>query len=279
MRKFSFVLMALFCATALFTACSDDDDDKDSGNGKGEGNGGSGVEVLSNKVSKIVSSHDGVERRTYLFAYDANERLSKITETTNGSTNRVTNITYGDNQITLSVEGQDEPTVIKMKDGRVVSSVEYYGNDYRSEYAYAYSGKYLSKITCKDFTKNNETWKEAGSDESTLTVKDGNLMGIVSTYDYGEEDAGTVTATFEISNTANNANIDLYGFVTEDNVLLLCVAGDRFKKLPAKYTDQEEGEQSDVTTFAYEVNQDGYVTKITQTEDGSYVTVYSVTYE
>lgn len=279
MRRFSFILMALFCTTTLFTACSDDDDDKDGGNGKGEGNGGSGVDVLSKKVSKIVSSHNGVEETTCLFAYDANERLSKITETRNGSTGKVTNITYGDNQITLSVEGRNEPTVIKMKDGRAVSSVEYYGNDDRSEYTYAYSGKYLSKIACKDFTKNNETWEEDGSDESTLTVKDGNLMGIVSTYDYGEEETGTCTTTFEMSNTDNNANIDLYGFMMEDNILLLCVAGDRFKKLPAKYTDQEEGEQPDVTTFAYEVNQEGYVTKITQTEDGRYVTVYSVTYE
>ncbi len=48
MKKFYFALMALFCATALFTGCSDDDDDE-KGNGQGSGNG-SGVEILSKKI-------------------------------------------------------------------------------------------------------------------------------------------------------------------------------------------------------------------------------------
>lgn len=278
MRKFYFILMALFCTT-LFMGCDKDDDD-DNGNGQGAGNGGSGVVVLAKKISKIVSSHNGTPETTYLYAYDGPGRLTKITKTYRGSTDEdVTNITYGDNKITLTSK-DNEVSVITLKDGRATSFVDYDGSDYRSEYAYTYAGKYLSKAVCKDFQKNNTTWEEDGSDESTYTVKDGNLLNVVYSYNYGVDDTGKSTMTLEMSNIDNNTNIDLYGFMMDDEVFLLCTVGDRYKKLPAKITDQEEGEKDDVTTYSYKTDKDGYITEMTETEDnGKYVTVYTITYE
>lgn len=278
MRKFYFILMVLFCTT-LFMGCDKDDDD-DNGNGQGAGNGGSGVVVLAKKISKIVSSHNGTPGTTYFYAYDGNGRLTKITETYQGSTSEdVTNITYGDNKITLTSNGK-EASVITLKDGRATSFLDYDGSDYRSEYTYTYAGKYLSKAVCKDFEKNKDTWESDGSDESTYTVKDGNLLNVVYSYNYGVDDTGKSTMTLEMSNTDNNTNIDLYGFVMSDELFLLCTVGDRYKKLPAKITDQEEGEKDDVTTYSYKTDKDGYITEMTETEDnGKYVTVYTITYE
>lgn len=269
--------MALFCTT-LFMGCDKDDDD-DNGNGQGAGNGGSGVVVLAKKISKIVSSHNGTPETTYLYAYDGNGRLTKITETYRGSTSEdVTNITYGDNKITLTSK-DNEVSVITLKDGRATSFVDYDGSDYRSEYAYTYAGKYLSKAVCKDFQKNNATWEEDGSDESTYTVKDGNLLNVINSYNYGVDNTGKYSTSLEMSNTDNNTNIDLYGFVMGDEVFLLCTVGDRYKKLPAKVTGQEEGEEDDVTTYSYKTDKDGYITEMTETEDGNDVTVYTITYE
>ena len=94
MKKFYFALMALFCATALFTGCSDDDDDE-KGNGQGSGNG-SGVEILSKKIVKIIS-HNETESEKFitLFQYDANNRLSKMTDIEeDGTETEVTDIIY-----------------------------------------------------------------------------------------------------------------------------------------------------------------------------------------
>lgn len=278
MRKFCFILMALLCTTAMFIGCSDDDDD-DNGNGQGAGNGGSGVMVLPKKVSKIVTSHNGLQAMTDLFAYDAKGRLTKITDTEYGDKREyITNITYGDNKITLS-KG-DEPSVITLKDGKAISYIDYDGSNRRSEYTYTYSGKYLSKAVCKDFKKNNDTWENDGSDEANYTVKDGNLLNMVYSYNNGIDDTGKGTITYEMSNIDNNTNIDLYGYVMAEDVFLLCAVGDRSKKLPAKVVDQEEGEEADVTTYTYKTDKEGYITEITETEDdGKYVTEYAITYE
>lgn len=279
MRKFYFILMALFCATALFTGCSDDDDDK-KGNGQGAGNGGSGVEVLSRKIARMVVSYSDEDHdNTFLFAYDTKGRLSKITEIYgSNSSGDVTDFTYGDDKITITADGNKEASVIQLKDGRAASFVEYDGTNYRLEYTYSYAGKYLSKAICKDFVKFNSEWKEDGSGISTFTVKDGNLVSLnyVYTYEGGTEEN---ESTLEMSNVNNNTNIDLYGMIMDEKVFLLCVAGDRYQKLPAKVTTKEEGGKDNVTVYSYEVDKEGYITKFTMTEADGYKMVYTITYE
>lgn len=270
--------MALLCSIALFTGCSDDDGD-DKGNGQGAGNGGSGVEVVNKKISKIVSTLNGSQGTTYLYAYDGNGRLTKITEASKGSTSDdVTNITYGNNKITLTIN-ENESSVITLKDGKATSFVDYDGSNYRSEYAYTYSGNYLSKTVCKDFEKKNETWENDGSDESIFTMNAGNLIQMVNSYDYGPNNTGKSTTTLEISNIDNNTNIDLYGLIMGDDAFLLCAVGDRYKKLPAKVTKQEEGGNADIMTYSYKTDKDGYIIEMTETGERNYVMVYTITYE
>ncbi len=125
MKKFYFALMALFCATALFTGCSDDDDDE-KGNGQGSGNG-SGVEILSKKIVKIIS-HNETESEKFiiLFQYDANNRLSKMTDIEeDGTETEVTDIIYEDNKITITTTSTENKSVIQLQDGKAVSFIEY----------------------------------------------------------------------------------------------------------------------------------------------------------
>ena len=56
------------------------------------------------------------------------------------------------------------------------------------------------------------------------------------------------------------------------------VVGDRFKKLPVKIISTDEGKE-DITTYTYEVDKDGYITKIIEKMDNEDGYTFEITYE
>lgn len=288
MRKFCFILTALFCA-ALFTSCTDDDKDDEGGNGQGGGNGGSGVVILPKKVKEIVvsyksrySSQEHIDRTT-LYAYDAQERVSSITTTEPGNTtSRVKSFTYTDNKITIEEEN-NEPIIIELKDGRAVSSSEYEGEKYIIQGSYTYSGNYLSKLIKKVVNEdvNDGSMQNYLRDSSIFVVKDGNLDSVdYYYYYYDENEKQKGIMSYVINNERdNNVNLDLYGLLIGEDVILLNLTGTRYRKLPSLLTDRDElSDKTDVTHYSYKV-EEGYITKITEAMEGEDEYFYTITYE
>lgn len=280
-------MMAAFSFAVLFTGCSDDDDKDNKGNGAG--NGGSGVTVLPKRVAKIQCSDEtGKVEDTYLFHYDSEGRVIKIIDQyASGINETEKTITYNGNKITIT-EDQEQESVITLKDGKAVSYTELDGNDWKYEYTFSYSDGYLSKVQIEEMNLRNGVWTKYSDGEDTYTVKDGNLVSVKSVWkDEKEQDITDVTCTY--GTIANNANIDL-GYICYDmdneDPMMLCVLGKRYKNLPASLSSKDEDNWTYNVTFTYEVDKEGYVTviKMVSTEtDGTYTDVsqetYTITYE
>lgn len=276
MKKCYFVLMALFCATALFTGCSDDDDKEDEKN-----NGqGSGMEILSKKIVKMISHNDsGSERFIYLYDYDKNNRLSKITEVEeDGTVVETSDIVYEDNKVTITNSSSENKSVIQLQDGKAVSFIEYWDGD-RIDHTYSYSGKYLSRDYAKYFNGGDSDFEEVGVADVVFTVKDANLETM--SYVYTSQDKNeNVKSRFEYSDLDNNICFDVYFLILNEYPFLLDVAGDRYQKLPAKIIIVDDnGVEKEVTSYTYEVDKDGYITKIIEEMENEDGYIYEITYE
>ena len=271
MKKLTWMVGAMLCAMMCFTACSDDDDNNGGGNGNGAGNGGSGVEVKERKLVRVEEQegNDGTKYITH-FAYDSEGRLSKITESPeDGSYENEKTVTYGDGRITVA--GEYEEDVYVLNGDGYVQTLSYDYEEDREDCTYTYSNGYLSQITYTYYRNEDGEWvKEEDSDTEEYVVSDGNLSKVFSN-DYNEEYEMTV----EMSSTPNNMNIDyLYDqWLGSENEFLLCIAGKRYRNLPARVTDGD-----DVTTYEYTVDGDGYVTKAVE-KYGNYTYTYWFYYE
>lgn len=281
--------MAAFCATTMFTACSDDDDNDFEGNGEGAGNGGSGVIVQPKKVAKIISYEDGQIQDTYLFSYDSEGKLNKVINKYGSGENvyeEEKTYTYSSDKIIIK-EG-DEETVIQMKDGKAISYSEKDGSNYEYNYSFTYSGNYLYQVKSQEKHLQNGEWTLSSEGTDTYTVKNGNLSAVKSVWREGKEQDVT-NATIQYGNVANNANIDL-GFICLDmeceDLMMLCLLGTRYQNLPASLSSKDDEGWSYKVDLSYEVKE-GYVTKITikseEKEDGedtySDEDMYEIIYE
>lgn len=282
MRKFYFILTVLFCA-ALFTSCTDDDKDDEGGNGQGGENGGSGVVILPKKVTKIILTESGSEEETWHYTYDDKDRVSTITTTyRDNPSGIVKKITYTDSKITIAQEN-NEPMEIKLENGRAVSSSEYEGENYNTQGTYSYSDNYLSKFIKKvvNVDVNDNSWKEYLTDSSTFVVTNGNLESVDYYYYFDEDEKEKGVMTFAINNDRdNNLSLDLYGLVIGEDVILLGLTGNRFKKMPSKVIYKEEIENKTyVVNYSYKVDEEGYITEMTEDTGDDQVFVYTITYE
>lgn len=282
MRKFYFILTVLFCA-ALFTSCTDDDKDDQGGNGQGGENGGSGVVILPKKVKEIVLTECGSEEETWHYTYDDKDRVSTITTTyRDNPSGIVKKITYTDSKITIAQEN-NEPMEIKLENGLAVSSSEYEGVNYNTQGTYIYSDNYLSKFIKKvvNVNVNDNLWKEYLTDSSTFVVTNGNLESVDYYYYFDEDEKEKGIMTFEINNDRdNNLSLDLYGLVIDEEVILLGLTGNRFKKMPSKVIYKEEIENKTYeVNYSYKVDKEGYITEMTEDRGDEQVFVYTITYE
>lgn len=281
--KWMFCLVAAMAMTMMFTACSDDDDDEGgNGNGQGAGNGGSGVTVLAKKVAKIVQTNDIEGTHTFTFSYDEQGRLSKIF--INSEAEAYREYKYTENKISI-YRGVRLISEITLKDGKAVSEKRIHSESFFDQYTYTYTDNYLSKMEETEYGDNEAFCKTITS----LTLKNGNLVGMSYTEEYEDEtDHGSTVV--ETSNIANNANIDFWGWVVDEDAYLLCVLGKRYQNLPSKLISTANEADGTVeigtTTYTYVTDKDNYVTNITATdsskedgEDWEENTVYTITYE
>lgn len=258
-------MMAAFCATTMFTACSDDDDNDFEGNGEGAGNGGSGVIVQPKKVAKIISYEDGLVEETYLFSYDSEGKLNKvITKYGSGEYANEYEKTYTYSSDKIIIKEGDEESVIQMKDGKAISYSEKEGTDYEYNYSFTYSGNYLYQVKSQEKHLQNGEWILSSEGTDTYTVKNGNLSAVKSVWTEGKKQDVT-NGTIQYGNVANNANIDL-GFICldlgDEDLMMLCLLGTRYQNLPASLSSQDNEGWSYKANLSYEVKE-GYVTKIT----------------
>lgn len=268
MKKFYLLMMAAFYAATVLIGCSDDDDKGNSGNGNGAGDGGSGVTVLPKKVAKIqYLDANGKPDDIYLFQYGTDGRLIKVINQWGPAGNLQEDektFSYGNDKITITED--DEVTVIQMRDGRAIDCTEKDGPDWEYTNSFSYSGNYLSQREYTEKHLVNGVWDAAVHETNTYTTKDGNLVAAKSIWKEGNNQTITNT-TVEYSNVANNANIDL-GYVCndvidEEELLMLCVLGNRYQNLPSKVVMRDDEGWSYTATYSYEVNKEGYVVKIT----------------
>ena len=271
------------CAIAMFGACSDDDDEF-KGNGEGAGNGGSGVVVKEKKLVRVEEQSEGSSYKDItLFSYDAQGRLSKITETDeDGDYSYDYTVIYGTDKVTVVSEDNDETVYELNGDGYMEECVDE-GSDYRYVCNYSYSGGYLSRADFTYYDLIDGEWVPDGEIEySEFTTSGGNLKNTYSLYEY-EEDGKTIKeeghGTVKTSSVANNMNIDfIYNmYMGWEDEYLLCIAGKRYQNLPERL--DSDGYTVD---FEYTVDDEGYVRKARITEkegDYEYVEIYTFIYE
>lgn len=268
-KRLWLLVATVICTSAVFISCSDDepgnDEGQDGGNA-GIGNGGTGVEVLPKKVTRIVEKT--FYTYYYDFFYDEENRLVNISGRDGRSdeySDKI-NIVYEKDSINVKRISRDElqdEYGIKLKNGKATknSTVD---NLY---YDYSDNG-YLKAIRCP-----SERYTEQ------FTINDGVLTSI---YIPQDDETKTITPDMEIE---NNTNVDLYGFeyiypsTGNDYAILLCATGKRIKYLPKKWEDP-----SSVLEYSYEINSEGYITKITRNlkyknPESKFSTVFEIIYE
>ena len=272
---------ALACAS-MFAACSDDDEGGDDGV---PDDGGGNVAVLERRMAKIVTSDRNGVTDTETFIYGAGGELAQIV--TVGDNSQIIDITHTDDRIVMSYsENSNQPVfythTLSLSDGRATGATGDYASAMEEDMVirYAYEGGYL----CRDEWESGEGEAQSG-DTLYLESADGNLTRI--RWEGGSE------TTVESGTVANNANIDLLAYVVLYDFLdaepfYFGVGGERFKNMPTKITDRDWDEEAEAMVvtyeaeYSYEVDDEGYVTRITCTEDEGgwpYTYWYDITYE
>lgn len=247
-----------------------------------EAGGGEGDAHLSKKITEIVLTDSEHKKETFLYTYDSKGRVLTITTTSQEDlTPRIRNFVYTDSRITITEEN-NEPSVIELKNGCAISSIEYEGEKHKIQKSYAYSGNYLSKLIKKEMNKevNTDSWQELISDSLIFVVKDSNVQRI-DYYYFNENKPAMDKMSFEISsNRYNNTNLDLYGLLINEDAILLGLTGTRYKNMPSKVTEvKEPGYQNNVTAYSYKVDDKGYITEITEDRGNNQIFVYTISYE
>lgn len=269
-----YLLAALLMGALAFTACSDDDDD----NGGG-GNGGG----ASSKVSRIVETYmeydadtvSYMDADTTYFTYYADGKLKSMNEIA---------FTYETGKIIITDTEEDEVSTIKLNTGSNAESMrtERQNNGQVTHYdsvVYNYSGNYLQTVKSFGFYRSVNSFIQNNKDVETYTVSGGDITKIESVNERYGDTYRSVSAFGYTSGAANNANIDLFGYVFGDDVMLLGVTGKRTAKLPTSFSYSEGTETPEATTVSYDVK-NGRVMKATmKNADGEIESILEVSYE
>ena len=272
-------------AVGGFAGCSDEEN-KDNGEGTKEPT--ENVDTKEKRVMTIRGEYYDEHGKmwdsyTLGFRYDAQGRVDTII--TNGTRKEV--LTYEENRVTGTSAGFVRECTFE---NGLVAKERCEGIERRrtSEYFYADGRLSSMKITgLLNQTENDVMTMEVMTDGS------GNWVGVNSTYPVESEDHADAQNIYTItmSNVENNLNLDLMGlfFGGENEIgLLLGFAGERSPKLIAEMLSKETLESSeevytDLYTFSYQVDEDGYLREIRAElrEEGelSDVTIYKIGYE
>ena len=263
MKTFRFIGMALFAVLMCvnFASCSSDDDPTEE---KEEG----GVVVSGKKLVKIVgTSKDSSDSETYTFKYDNKGRLIEATESYLEGSYKDTEtytFTWGDDAIKVIAKGSDytDNYTLILKNGLVQ-------NDENDNVFTYNSSNRIVKCSSGD---------NYGDGEFSVIWDSDKLVSI----SMENEDATLTYGTsckkgyfpFFATILANDADAALFMAHPE-------IAGMRTNQLPTKLTWTDKY-GSETSTFTYEFDKEGYISKIVGEEifDGSTETyTYTLTWQ
>ena len=268
MRTFRLIGMALIAVMtcANFTACSSDDDEiiKDD----------DGVVTSEKKLMEIKESYEKDGTNVKTFSYDSKGKLISIVEKDSDNDSYITHITWGENTVKESEDGNS--VTYSLNDGLVRSGSEPDGRDY----SFAYNSS--KQLTTYQYGDKH--------DLSTRTLTWDN--GKVTKMDY--EDDGILTITY--SNQTCKGYFPLMVLMVEDDFKAMLahpeLIGMRTAQLPTESYSKEvqKGEHYDdyfketykyeniyeyTTKFTYKLTTDGYLESVTTEETDIETNKYS----
>lgn len=260
MKQFKFLAMAFFAMVMSigFVACSSDDDDN---------NGGGSI--TSGKKLVRISYDSGHE--TINFIYGEDGKLARASKNYNGNSKYI-DLDWSGNTITLtsheSWHEYTETCTITLDNGKISKTTD--GNE---TYKAIYSGNYLSKIIAGDI--NEYTWEN------------GNIVKL-QVDNEGDIDNYTCTYYTDMPNKHSVFDLDVLRFdnaISAEYSYLLIMAHPTLLGLSNKnLLKSVTGNDGYTLYYTYELDNDGYPIKITETEkenqhDTGSTDVYTLTWE
>lgn len=245
--------------------------------------GGDEITILPKKVAKIIVLENGEARYADTISFSYNKDGKIIAQ-------KDKSYTYENNRIVRI--GKYSKGSYDLKDGKAtIIKSEEVGSEEHEEYTLSYNAAgYLETAKSK--------WYEGKIMESEETETFTFTNGYITGYTYKEDDSYHGEYTYEYGDfkRINNTNIDLWGILGDNSIFdsnigeafTLGVIGNRCKYLPVKLKASETGEDDDdkISTdtyeenFEYVVNAEGYVTKITMTDNDKEVDwIFEIQYE
>ena len=270
MKQFKFLAMAIFAMVMSigFVACSSDDDDN---NGGGSITSGKKLVRISCEYKKINFS--GYE--TINFTYGEDGKLARASKNDNGNSICYIDLDWSGNTITLTTherwhENPDKCT-ITLDNGKISKTTD--GNE---TYKAIYSGNYLSKII--GGCLNEYTWENGNIVKNKYVDNEGDHYCTCTYY----TDMPNKHSVFDVKALCFDEVIS-----AEYSYLLIMahptLLGLSNKNLLKSFTDND-GYQRYTRYYTYELDNDGYPIKITETEkenqhDTGSTDVYTLTWE
>lgn len=236
LRLLGMALIAIL-VSANFIACSSDDDEEITKNDDG---------IITNQKKLMEMKEiykDGTN--TYSFSYDSKGRLISVTEKDfDSNSSKITNITWGNNTITSTLDG--ESITYTLTDGLVRTIRE--SDDSQKNISFAYnSSKELTTIQYSD---------KYGSYSDTYTWENGKITELTDGEDctiYMTYNGKTCKGYFPLF-TPDDDGVIFYGHPE--------LAGMRVTQLPEQ-SYSKEGNDEVTTKMTYKLDKDGYLESCT----------------
>ena len=260
MKQFKFLAMAFFAMVMSigFVACSSDDDDN---------NGGGSI--TSGKKLVRISYDSGHE--TINFIYGEDGKLARASKNYNGNSKYI-DLDWSGNTITLtsheSWHEYTETCTITLDNGKISKTTD--GNE---TYKAIYSGNYLSQII--SYNINKYTW-ENGNIVKLQVDNEGDIDNYTRTY---YTDMPNKHSVFDVKALCFDE------VISAEYSYLLIMAHPTLLGLSNKnLLKSVTGNDGYTLYYTYELDNDGYPIKITETEkenqhDTGSTDVYTLTWE
>lgn len=276
MKKYIYLLAAAFALSCTFASCGDDDDEKEDSPVIDNNGTTTTPTTLDKQVTKITVNEVGKSFDeygvTYNFEYNSDGKLSKL----ECKDDYTMEYSYGDNSLTVKMTEEDEiqEATYVYKSGVVDVEASAKDAEGYSVSDYKYDGKELSFV---------ESYNDKdGIEKQKITLLFNDDSSIKSfALDVMEPEKSSMKVEVEYSTTPNNLSVDLYSVLSGlDELAVTSFLGARVKYLPSKLTFTTNGIDPDdpnvtistvsTSTFKYETDADGYITKITETMEHKY---------
>ena len=269
-----------------------------------------GDKILPKKVKKVVVFENGNLKNPYELLYSYNEQGKIISETKKkkneevevGNTPEYKEFVYPykyENNSIIKEMQYSHKYAFELKDGKVNAMKSFWTasiddpqyKEEHEEYAFNYNAdNYLETVNTKWFSGN----KLYDDEVETFVFVNGYVTKYKFVYNFNSNYHGEYSFEYGDSKKMNNVNIDLWGLIGDycvfdsdlGEAFLLNVIGNRCKYLPVKIkvneSDIEDGKvETDIydIDIKYVINNAGYVTKITITDNDETAWIFEIYYE